>query len=100
MRRRQKTTQEEWPTAPAKSINTYIGEENYDHPQIKVDNLSTSPNSSPEQSTSTLDIQSSWAPPAANLESVELDCNIDKAYKWLYYSYISYSNIKDRGKLP
>lgn len=93
MRRRQKTAREERPTAPVKSTNTYIGEDNYDYPQIKVDDLSSSPNSSPERSTSTLDIQPSRAPPAANVESVER--KIYKAYKWLRYSYISYSNNKD-----
>lgn len=93
MRRRQKTAREERPNAPVKSTNTYIGEDNYDYPQIKVDDLSSSPNSSPERSTSTLDIQPSRAPPAANMESVER--KIYKAYKWLRYSYISYSNNKD-----
>ncbi|XP_051052174.1 DDB1- and CUL4-associated factor 5 isoform X1 [Phodopus roborovskii] len=93
MRRRQKTPREERPTAPVKPTNTYIGEDNYDYPQIKVDDLSSSPNSSPERSASNLDIQPSRAPPTANMESVER--KIYKAYKWLRYSYISYSNNKD-----
>ncbi|XP_021489187.1 DDB1- and CUL4-associated factor 5 isoform X1 [Meriones unguiculatus] len=93
MRRRQKTSREERPNAPVKPTNTYIGEDNYDYPQIKVDDLSSSPDSSPERSASTLDIQPSRAPPAANMESVER--KIYKAYKWLRYSYISYSNNKD-----
>ncbi|MEJ1269475.1 DDB1 and CUL4 associated factor 5 [Cricetulus griseus] len=93
MRRRQKTPREERPNAPVKPTNTYIGEDNYDYPQIKVDDLSSSPNSSPERSASNLDIQPSRAPPTANMESVER--KIYKAYKWLRYSYISYSNNKD-----
>ncbi|XP_051004345.1 DDB1- and CUL4-associated factor 5 isoform X2 [Acomys russatus] len=93
MRRRQKTAREERPNAPVKPANTYIGEDNYDYPQIKVDDLSSSPNSSPERSASTLDVQPSRAPPAANMESVER--KIYKAYKWLRCSYISYSGNKD-----
>ncbi|KAM9202834.1 DDB1- and CUL4-associated factor 5 isoform 2-T2 [Dugong dugon] len=93
MRRRQKTPREERPSAPAKSANTYIGEDNYDYPQIKVDDLSSSPASSPERSTSTLEIQPSRASPTSDIESVER--KIYKAYKWLRYSYISYSNNKD-----
>ncbi|KAM7323397.1 hypothetical protein ACRRTK_017503 [Alexandromys fortis] len=93
MRRRQKTAREERPNAPVKPTNTYIGEDNYDYPQIKVDDLSSSPNSSPERSASNLDIQTSRTPPTANMESVER--KIYKAYKWLRYSYISYSNNKD-----
>jgi WD repeat-containing protein 22 len=93
MRRRQKTPREERPSAPIKPTNTYIGEDNYDYPQIKVDDLSSSPTSSPERSTSTLEIQPSRASPASDIESVER--KIYKAYKWLRYSYISYSNNKD-----
>ncbi|XP_028731965.1 DDB1- and CUL4-associated factor 5 isoform X1 [Peromyscus leucopus] len=95
MRRRQKTAREERPNAPVKPTNTYIGEDNYDYPQIKVDDLSSSPNSSPERSASNLDLdlQPSRAPATANMESVER--KIYKAYKWLRYSYISYSNNKD-----
>uniref|UniRef100_A0A7N9DDX1 DDB1 and CUL4 associated factor 5 n=1 Tax=Macaca fascicularis TaxID=9541 RepID=A0A7N9DDX1_MACFA len=93
MRRRQKTTREDRPSAPVKPTNTYIGEDNYDYPQIKVDDLSSSPTSSPERSTSTLEIQPSRASPTSDIESVER--KIYKAYKWLRYSYISYSNNKD-----
>ncbi|ELW48065.1 DDB1- and CUL4-associated factor 5 isoform X1 [Tupaia chinensis] len=93
MRRRQKTPREERPSAPVKPTNTYIGEDNYDYPQIKVDDLSSSPTSSPEHSTSTLEIQPSRASPTSDIESVER--KIYKAYKWLRYSYISYSNNKD-----
>lgn len=93
MRRRQKTTREDRPSAPVKPTNTYIGEDNYDYPQIKVDDLSSSPTSSPERNTSTLEIQPSRASPTSDIESVER--KIYKAYKWLRYSYISYSNNKD-----
>lgn len=93
LRRRQKTPREERPTAPAKPTNAYIGEDNCDYPQIKVDDLSSSPASSPERSTSTLDIQPNRASPTSDMESVER--KIYKAYKWLRYSYISYSNNKD-----
>ncbi|XP_042548405.1 DDB1- and CUL4-associated factor 5 isoform X1 [Dipodomys spectabilis] len=93
MRRRQKTPREERPSAPIKPTNTYIGEDNYDYPQIKVDDLSSSPASSPERSTSTLEIQPNRASPTSDIESVER--KIYKAYKWLRYSYISYSNNKD-----
>ncbi|KAM6202874.1 DDB1- and CUL4-associated factor 5 isoform 2-T2 [Rhynchocyon petersi] len=93
MRRRQKTPREERPSAPTKPTNTYIGEDNYDYPQIKVDDLSSSSASSPERSTSTLEIQPSRASPSSGIDSVER--KIYKAYKWLRYSYISYSNNKD-----
>ncbi|XP_006056222.1 DDB1- and CUL4-associated factor 5 isoform X1 [Bubalus bubalis] len=93
MRRRQKTPREERPGAPPKPTDTYIGEDNYDYPQIKVDDLSSSPTSSPERSASTLEIQPSRASPTSDIESVER--KIYKAYKWLRYSYISYSNNKD-----
>ncbi|XP_075388431.1 DDB1- and CUL4-associated factor 5 isoform X2 [Tenrec ecaudatus] len=93
MRRRQKITREEKPSAPAKPASTFIGEDNYDYPQIKVDDLSSSPASSPERSTSTLEIQPSRASPTSDIESVER--KIYKAYKWLRYSYISYSSNKD-----
>ena len=93
LRRRQKTPREERPSAPAKPTDTYIGEDNYDYPQIKVDDLSSSPTSSPERSASTLEIQPSRASPTSDIESVER--KIYKAYKWLRYSYISYSNNKD-----
>uniref|UniRef100_A0A5F9CJ49 DDB1 and CUL4 associated factor 5 n=1 Tax=Oryctolagus cuniculus TaxID=9986 RepID=A0A5F9CJ49_RABIT len=93
MRRRQKTPREERPGAPGKPANTYIGEDNYDYPQIKVDDLSSSPASSPERDASTLEIQQSRTSPTSDVESVER--KIYKAYKWLRYSYISYSNNKD-----
>ena len=53
----------------------------------------SSPTSSPERSASTLEIQPSRASPTSDIESVER--KIYKAYKWLRYSYISYSNNKD-----
>nr|XP_045010209.1 DDB1- and CUL4-associated factor 5 isoform X2 [Jaculus jaculus]XP_045010210.1 DDB1- and CUL4-associated factor 5 isoform X2 [Jaculus jaculus]XP_045010211.1 DDB1- and CUL4-associated factor 5 isoform X2 [Jaculus jaculus] len=93
MRRRQKAPREERPSAPAKPSSAYVGEDNYDYPQIKVDDLSSSPASSPERSASTLDAQPSRAPQNSNMESVER--KIYKAYKWLRYSYISYSTNKD-----
>lgn len=39
---------------PPKPTDTYIGEDNYDYPQIKVDDLSSSPTSSPERSAQSL----------------------------------------------
>ncbi|XP_064427305.1 DDB1- and CUL4-associated factor 5 isoform X2 [Mirounga angustirostris] len=93
LRRRQKAAREERPAPPSKPASTYIGEDNYDYPQIKVDDLSSSPHSSPERSTSTLEIQPSRASPTSDIESVER--KIYKAYKWLRYSYISYSSNKD-----
>ncbi|XP_068399784.1 DDB1- and CUL4-associated factor 5 isoform X4 [Eschrichtius robustus] len=93
MRRRQKMPREERPGAPTKPTDTCIGEDNYDYPQIKVDDLSSSPTSSPERNTSTLEIQPSRASPTSDIESVER--KIYKAYKWLRYSYISYSNNKE-----
>uniref|UniRef100_A0A8C2YMH0 DDB1- and CUL4-associated factor 5 n=2 Tax=Chinchilla lanigera TaxID=34839 RepID=A0A8C2YMH0_CHILA len=92
-RRRQKSLREERPGAPAKPTSTYIGEDNCDYPQIRVDDLSSSPASSPERSTSALEMQPSRASPTSDIESVER--KIYKAYKWLRYSYISYSNNKD-----
>ncbi|KAM5336831.1 DDB1- and CUL4-associated factor 5 isoform 1-T1 [Glossophaga mutica] len=97
MRRRQKTPREERPSAPPKPSNTYIGEDNYDYPQIKVDDLSSSPTSSPERSSSALEIQPSRASPTSDIESVER--KIYKAYKWLRYSYISYSNKDGESSL-
>ncbi|XP_040831329.1 DDB1- and CUL4-associated factor 5 isoform X1 [Ochotona curzoniae] len=93
MRRRQKTVREERPGAAVKPTATYIGEDNYDYPQIKVDDLSSSPASSPERGTATLEGQQSRTSPTSDMESVER--KIYKAYKWLRYSYISYSNNKD-----
>ncbi|XP_043837340.1 LOW QUALITY PROTEIN: DDB1- and CUL4-associated factor 5 [Dromiciops gliroides] len=93
MRRRQKPPREDRPSAPAKHAGTYIGEDNYDYPQIKVDDLSSSPASSPERSASNLEIHPGRASPSSDMESVER--KIYKAYKWLHYSYISYSTGKD-----
>ncbi|EHA99067.1 WD repeat-containing protein 22 [Heterocephalus glaber] len=92
-RRRQKTLREERPGVPTKPTSTYFGEDNCDYPQIKVDDLSSSPASSPEQSTSVLEIQPSRGSPTSDIESVGR--KIYKAYKWLHYSYIFYSNNKD-----
>ncbi|XP_059548277.1 DDB1- and CUL4-associated factor 5 isoform X2 [Myotis daubentonii] len=97
MRRRQKAPREEKPSAPPKPANTYIGEDNYDYPQIKVDDLSSSPTSSPERSTSALEMQPGRASPTSDIESVER--KIYKAYKWLRYSYISYSNKDGESSL-
>lgn len=97
MRRRQKAPREEKPSAPPKPSNTYIGEDNYDYPQIKVDDLSSSPTSSPERSTSALEMQPGRASPTSDIESVER--KIYKAYKWLRYSYISYSNKDGESSL-
>ncbi|KAM9060769.1 DDB1- and CUL4-associated factor 5 isoform X1 [Sarcophilus harrisii] len=93
MRRRQKPPRDDRPGAPAKHTGTYIGEDNYDYPQIKVDDLSSSPASSPERSTSNVETHPGRASPASDMESVER--KIYKAYKWLHYSYISYSTSKD-----
>ncbi|KFO37756.1 Thrombopoietin receptor [Fukomys damarensis] len=52
---------EERPGAPTNPTSTYTGEDNCDYLQIKVDDLSSAPASSYEQSTSTLEIQPSQA---------------------------------------
>ncbi|KAK9409807.1 DDB1- and CUL4-associated factor 5 [Crotalus adamanteus] len=49
-RQRQKPQKEERTNANAGNTSTYIGEDLYDYPQIKVDDLSASPASSPERS--------------------------------------------------
>ncbi|XP_020860306.1 DDB1- and CUL4-associated factor 5 [Phascolarctos cinereus] len=93
MRRRQKPPRDDRSSAPAKHAGTYIGEDNYDYPQIKVDDLSSSPASSPEHSASNMEIHPERVSPSSDMESVER--KIYKAYKWLHYSYISYSTGKD-----
>ncbi|XP_028921500.1 DDB1- and CUL4-associated factor 5 isoform X1 [Ornithorhynchus anatinus] len=102
LRRRQK------PPAPARDDRpgasaqpAYVGEDNYDYPQIRVDDLSSSSSSSPSSSSSSSRASSpergpsgaafrpGRASPSSDVESVER--KIYRAYKWLHYSYISYS---------
>ncbi|KAM9294101.1 DDB1- and CUL4-associated factor 5 [Gastrophryne carolinensis] len=67
-----------------------IGEDVYEYPQITVDDVSTSAESSPDRSPVEGDRKSSLS---SSIDSVER--KIYKAYKWLQYSYISYSKDKD-----
>uniref|UniRef100_A0A7M4G330 DDB1- and CUL4-associated factor 5 n=4 Tax=Crocodylus porosus TaxID=8502 RepID=A0A7M4G330_CROPO len=93
MRRRQKIQKEERTNTNTENVNTYIGEDIYDYPQIKVDDLSSSPTSSPERSSIKKEVPKERASPCSDSESVER--KIYKAYRWLHYSYISYSAGKD-----
>uniref|UniRef100_A0A8D0L1Y8 DDB1- and CUL4-associated factor 5 n=1 Tax=Sphenodon punctatus TaxID=8508 RepID=A0A8D0L1Y8_SPHPU len=93
LRRRQKMQKEERTSANAENVSTYVGEDIYDYPQIKVDDLSSSPASSPERSSTTIEVLKERTSPCSESESVER--KIYKAYKWLQYSYISYSAGKD-----
>uniref|UniRef100_A0A8C6ZEV7 DDB1 and CUL4 associated factor 5 n=1 Tax=Nothoprocta perdicaria TaxID=30464 RepID=A0A8C6ZEV7_NOTPE len=93
LRRRQKGQKEERTSANTESVTPYIGEDIYDYPQIKVDDLSSSPASSPERSSANKEVLKERTSPCSDSESVER--KIYKAYKWLHYSYISYSAGKD-----
>ncbi|NXN99178.1 DCAF5 factor, partial [Rhinopomastus cyanomelas] len=93
LRRRQKVQKEERTSTNAESATPYIGEDIYDYPQIKVDDLSSSPASSPERSSANKKILKERTSPCSDSDSVER--KIYKAYKWLHYSYISYSASKD-----
>ncbi|KFW75022.1 DDB1- and CUL4-associated factor 5, partial [Manacus vitellinus] len=93
LRRRQKVQKEERTSTNTENVTTYIGEDIYDYPQIKVDDLSSSPASSPERSSANKQVLKERTSPCSDSESVER--KIYKAYKWLHYSYISYSASKD-----
>lgn len=93
LRRRQKMQREERTSTNPENVSTYIGEDIYDYPQIKVDDLSSSPASSPGRSSTNMEVLKERAYPCSDSESVER--KIYKAYKWLQYSYISYSTGKD-----
>ncbi|XP_075701045.1 DDB1- and CUL4-associated factor 5 isoform X2 [Rhinoderma darwinii] len=91
LRQKQKLQKEEKSKLNSVSTSTIIGEDVYDYPQITVDELSTSAESSPDRRSPTrVDRKSSLCP---SIDSVER--KIYKAYKWLQYSYISYSKGKD-----
>ncbi|NWI22776.1 DCAF5 factor, partial [Sula dactylatra] len=92
LRRRQKVQKEERTSTNTENVTPYIGEDIYDYPQIKVDDLSSSPASSPERSSANKVLKERTSP-CSDSESVER--KIYKAYKWLHYSYISYSASKD-----
>ncbi|NWI61028.1 DCAF5 factor, partial [Calyptomena viridis] len=93
LRRRQKVQKEERTSTNTENVTPYIGEDIYDYPQIKVDDLSSSPASSPERSSDNKEVLKERTSPCSDSESVER--KIYKAYKWLHYSYISYSASKD-----
>ncbi|NXQ61546.1 DCAF5 factor, partial [Anthoscopus minutus] len=93
LRRRQKVQKEERTSTNTENITPYIGEDIYDYPQIKVDDLSSSPASSPERNSANKEVIKERTSPCSDNESVER--KIYKAYKWLHYSYISYSASKD-----
>ncbi|NWI92752.1 DCAF5 factor, partial [Pitta sordida] len=93
LRRRQKVQKEERTSTNTENVTPYIGEDIYDYPQIKVDDLSSSPASSPERSSASKEVLKERTSPCSDSESVER--KIYKAYKWLHYSYISYSASKD-----
>ncbi|KFV92521.1 DDB1- and CUL4-associated factor 5, partial [Fulmarus glacialis] len=93
LRRRQKVQKEERTSTNTENVTPYVGEDIYDYPQIKVDDLSSSPASSPERSSASKEVIKGRTSPCSDSESVER--KIYKAYKWLHYSYISYSASKD-----
>ncbi|KAJ6667245.1 hypothetical protein lerEdw1_017223 [Lerista edwardsae] len=93
LRRRQKAQKEERTSASTENTSTYLGEDIYDYPQIKVDDLSPSPASSPERSTASTEVQKEKVPPCS--ESDLVDRKIYKAFRWLHYSYMSYAANKD-----
>lgn len=93
LRRRQKVQKEERTSTNTENVAPYIGEDIYDYPQIKVDDLSSSPASSPERNSANKEVLKERTSPCSDNESVER--KIYKAYKWLHYSYISYSANKD-----
>ncbi|XP_029454665.1 DDB1- and CUL4-associated factor 5 [Rhinatrema bivittatum] len=93
LRHRKKLQNEERTGMNAENVNTYVGEDIYNYPQIKVDDLSSSPASSPEMRSTDVGVLKGKASPCSNIEAVER--KIYKAYKWLQCSYISYSAGKD-----
>lgn len=93
LRRRQKVQKEERTSTNTENVAPYIGEDIYDYPQIKVDDLSSSPASSPERNSANKEVLKERTSPCSDNESVER--KIYKAYKWLHYSYMSYSANKD-----
>uniref|UniRef100_A0A8C5QP28 DDB1 and CUL4 associated factor 5 n=1 Tax=Leptobrachium leishanense TaxID=445787 RepID=A0A8C5QP28_9ANUR len=91
LRNRQKNQREEKPKANSETPTAVVGEDVHDYPQITVDELSTSSESSPERRS-----PSEIARKASLCSSIGLvERKIYKAYKWLQYSYISYSKGKD-----
>lgn len=91
LRQKQKLQKEEKAKSNSENPSAVIGEDVYDYPQITVNELSTSAESSPDRRSPTrVNRKSSLCP---NIDSVER--KIYKAYKWLQYSYISYSKGKD-----
>ncbi|KAM8921576.1 DDB1- and CUL4-associated factor 5 [Pelodytes ibericus] len=87
LRLHQKAQREEKAKMNTESATTaVVGEDVYDYPQITVDELSTSAESSPERRSPSSSL-------CSNIDSVER--KIYKAYKWLQYSYIPYSKDKD-----
>nr|XP_003224914.2 PREDICTED: DDB1- and CUL4-associated factor 5 [Anolis carolinensis] len=93
MRRRQKPQKDERTNVNTENTSTYIGEDIFDYPQIKVDDLSPSPASSPERGTANTEFRKEKASPCSESESV--DRKIYKAFRWLHYSYMSYAANKD-----
>ncbi|NWS75973.1 DCAF5 factor, partial [Crotophaga sulcirostris] len=92
LRCRQKVQKEERTSTNMENVTPYIGEDIYDYPQIKVDDLSSSPASSPERGSANKEVLKERTS-CSDSETVER--KIYKAYKWLHYSYISYSTGKD-----
>ncbi|XP_073465838.1 DDB1- and CUL4-associated factor 5 [Aquarana catesbeiana] len=91
LRQQKKINKEEKTKVNAESTAALIGEDVYDYPQIAVDDVSTSAESSPDRrGPREVDRKSSLC---TSIDSVER--KIYKAYKWLQYSYISYSKGKD-----
>ncbi|KAG9481038.1 hypothetical protein GDO78_010342 [Eleutherodactylus coqui] len=91
LRQKQKMQKEEKTKLNPERTSAVISEDVHDYPQITVDELSTSTESSPDRRSPTrVDRKSSFC---SNIDSVER--KIFKAYKWLHYSYISYSKGKD-----
>ncbi|XP_060117125.1 DDB1- and CUL4-associated factor 5 [Heteronotia binoei] len=93
MRHRSKLQKEERTSANPENTSTYIGEDIYDYPQIKVDDLSPSPTSSPERSAPSTEVPKEKVSPCSESESV--DRKIYRAFRWLHYSYMSYTASKD-----
>ncbi|KAG8449553.1 hypothetical protein GDO86_016268 [Hymenochirus boettgeri] len=89
-RHQQKVKRQEKTQTVAESTTAVIGEDVHDYPQIAVDEVSTSSESSPERK-SPLEVERRSSL-CSNINSVER--KIYKAYKWLQYSYISYSKNK------
>nr|DBA14247.1 TPA: hypothetical protein GDO54_005244 [Pyxicephalus adspersus] len=91
LRQQKKINKEEKTKPNTESPAALIGEDVYDYPQITLDDVSTSAESSPDtRGSREVDRKSSLC---SSIDSVER--KIYKAYKWLQYSYISYSKGKD-----